>query len=107
MPVSIKHVGNDGDGDSSEGNEDDVKVRRGIISDEDIMSDREVETRLILQGLVLRLSHAIRAQYQRVGTFTALVPKEVETIMQKKAPHLAETEYEAFDGNDQYTVSII
>ncbi|KAH6677324.1 heterokaryon incompatibility protein-domain-containing protein [Halenospora varia] len=101
MPVSITHMENGSDTDDREGIEDEIEVRR------DIIDDKEVEVRTFLQGLVLRPSHATHGQYRRIGTFMTVVPNEIETIMQRKLPHLAETEYEAFNGHDQYTVSIV
>jgi hypothetical protein len=101
IPVSIKHMENGGDSDESEGKEDEGEVRRESID------DIEVEVRIVLQGLVLRRSHAAHGQYRRIGIFMTVVPNEIQTIMQRKLPHLAETEYEAFDGHDQYTISIV
>lgn len=61
----------------------------------------------ILQGLVLEATGVVRGQYRRVGAFTTTITEEVEAIIQQTPPELAELEYEAFDGGDQYTIYII
>jgi hypothetical protein len=86
---------------------DNAEEPNKVGGDENMVDDGEVYVRMILQGLVLERSRITSGQYRRVGCFETVVPKEVETIMQGKEPILAETEYEVFDGYNQYTISII
>jgi len=101
IPVSIKHIENGSDSDDGEENDDEVEDKR------DLFGDGEVEVRMILQGLVLEPSHTSHGQYRRIGTFMTVVPNEIETIMKKKLPRLAKTEYEVLDRHDQYIISIV
>lgn len=101
IPVSIKHMENGSDSDDRVGNEDEVEGKRGSIG------DGEVETRMVLQGLVLEPSYASHGQYRRIGTFMTVVTNEIETIMKRKLPCLAKTEYEILDRHDQYIISIV
>lgn len=60
-----------------------------------------------LQGLVFEPTRLAQGQYRRVGSFTTTITKEVEAIMKGGLPELAESEYEAFDGSEIFTISIV
>lgn len=118
VPVSLERLGEDiGDGEEEDEEEDNKGggSRKEDYDEDDKCKEEEREygddaeeyVRLILRGLVLELSGRTRGQYQRIGTFETNVPKEIEIIMHGKAPALAESEYEDFDGCDQYIISII